>query len=56
MNKWQKVAYQIAKNDKSNAHKDIKDTMNMYLKIYRENRWPFSKFVDFKNWLKERGY
>ncbi|AIY78647.1 hypothetical protein U728_765 [Clostridium botulinum 202F] len=61
MNKFQKVAYQIAKDD---AKKEIYKGQSVVKRsrlgyaVFAENKdsWPYKKCVDLKNWSKNKSW
>lgn len=62
MNKFQKVALQMAKDDKRggcNIFKDesLKSAARYWYSKFKGNksRWPYKKVLDFKNWNKVNG-
>ncbi len=60
MNKFQKVALQIAKDDlnKKNImmeHLTIKSVYKNCYHMFKDNpRWTYEKCLDFKNWNKQQ--
>lgn len=59
MNKFQKVAYQIAKDDcKKEIYKgqSVQRTSRRCYSVLNRDRegWPFQKCLDYKNWSKNR--
>jgi len=54
MNKYEKVALQCAKDDikKGCDFTSLKKSNRAYAAIFKEERFPFAKAVDFKNWNK----
>lgn len=58
MNKWQKVACQISR-DEVRGYKELgysyqfKDARNYYMRHYRIMKYTFEDFIDFKNWHKK---
>ncbi len=55
MNKFEKVAFQCAKDDikKGNDFSTLKKSKRNYVAIFKEKQFPFDKVVDFKNWNKK---
>lgn len=58
MNKFQKIAYKIAKDDKKNLainNISLQEINRNYYSMFNSNKshWPFEKCIDFKNWSKE---
>lgn len=62
MNKFQKIALQMAKDDKRGgcsifADEPLKKATRDWYAIFKRNKisWPYKKALDFKNWNKHNG-
>lgn len=54
MNKFQKIAAQMAKDDmkKQYKHFSIKELKNMYYHTFKKDKYTILKALDYKNWNK----
>lgn len=58
MNKYQKIASQMAKDDIKKGYPvcDYRQIRNGYLEIARQDKFPLKKFIDFKKFNKRLNF
>ena len=59
MNKYQKIAYQLAKDDSKKEiyiDQNVKKRSRIAYSVWNNKRseWTFEKCIDFKNWSKHK--
>lgn len=58
MTKYEKIALQCAKDDikKGNQVINLKKSKANYVSLFKQNKYPLVKAIDFKNWNKKIGW